>query len=83
MNDSKSLFLLLDEVYLEVEVHNFVQGIIDKASKYVVVGRMLEEKHLMIWWNPRVSHFLELILDNIGKIEWVKKSMEEEKFVTR
>jgi hypothetical protein len=57
--------------------------IIDNASNYVVAGRMLEEKLPMIWCTPCETHCLDLLLEDIGKIEWVKKCVEEEKFLTR
>ena len=57
--------------------------IIDNASNYVTTGRMLEEKHLTIWWTPCVSHCLDLMLEDIGKIEWVKKCVEDAKSITR
>jgi hypothetical protein len=37
----------------------------------------------MIWWTPCVAHCLDLMLEDIGKIEWVKKCVEEAKFITR
>ena len=39
------LFQLLDEVVEEVGVANVVQIIIDNASKYVLVGKILEAKY--------------------------------------
>jgi hypothetical protein len=44
---------------------------------------MLEEKHPTIWWTPCVAHCLDLMLEDIGKIEWVKKCVEQAKFITR
>jgi len=49
VKDAQLLFQLLDEVVVEVGVDNVVQVIIDTASIYVVVGRLLEEKHLTIF----------------------------------
>ena len=39
------LFQLLDEVVEEVGEANVVQVITDKASNYVLAGKLLEEKH--------------------------------------
>ena len=39
------MFQLLDEVVLEVKVENVVQFIINNASNYIVVGKLLEAKH--------------------------------------
>jgi hypothetical protein len=83
VKDAQLLFRLLDEVVVEVGVQNVVQVITDNASNYVAAGRMLEEKHPTIWWTPCATHCLDLMLEDIGKIEWVKKCVEEAKFITR
>jgi hypothetical protein len=57
--------------------------ITDNASNYVAEGRMLEEKHPTIWWTLCASHCLDLMFEDIGKIEWAKKCVEEAKFITR
>ena len=67
--DAQPLFRLLDEVIEEVGAQNVVQIIADNASNYVVAGRMLEEKHPTIWWNACAAHCLDLMLEDIGKIE--------------
>jgi hypothetical protein len=79
VKDANLLFHLLDEVVEEVGVQNVVQVITDNASNYVAAGRMLEEKHCTIWWTPCVAHCLDLMLEDIGKIEWVKKQWNKVK----
>jgi hypothetical protein len=83
VKDANLLFHLLDEVVEEVGVHNVVQVITDNATNYVVAGRMLEEKHRTIWWTPCAAHCLDLMLEDIGKIEWVKKAVEQGKRIIR
>jgi hypothetical protein len=83
VKDGNFLFRLLDEVVEEVGVQNVVQVITDNAANYVAAGRMLEEKHRTIWWTPCATHCLDLMLEYIGKIEWVKKTMEQGKNITR
>ena len=73
VKDAQLLFHLLDEVVEEVRVQNVVQVITDNASNYVAAGRLLEEKHPTIWWIPCAAHCLDLVLEDIGKIEWVRK----------
>ena len=82
VKDANLLFRLLDEVVEEVEVQNVVQVITDNAANYVAAGRMLEEKHRTIWWTPCATHCLDLMLEDIGKIEWVKKTVEQGTFTT-
>jgi hypothetical protein len=83
VKDANLLFRLLDEVVEEVGVQNVVQVITDNAANYVAAGRMLEEKHRTIWWTPCAAHCLDLMLEDIGKIEWVKKTVEQGKSITR
>jgi hypothetical protein len=83
VKDANLLFYLLDEVVEEVGVQNVVQVITDNDANYVAARRMLEEKHRTIWWTPCAAHCLYLMLEDIGKIEWVKKTMEQGKSITR
>jgi hypothetical protein len=73
----------LDEVVVEVGVENVVQVIIDNASNYVVASKLLEEKHPTIFWTPCVAHYLDLMLEDIGKLEWVKKVVDHAKCITK
>ena len=83
VNDVHLLFRLLDDVFEEVGVQNVVQVIIDNAYNYVAAGRLLEDKHPTIWWTPCATHCLDLMLEDIGKIEWVRKCVEQAKSITR
>jgi hypothetical protein len=83
VKDANLLFRLLDEVVEEVGVQNVVQVITDNAANYVAARRMLEEKHRTIWWTPCAAHCLDLMLEDIRKIEWVKKTVEQGKSITR
>jgi hypothetical protein len=83
VKDANLLFRLLDEVVEEVGVQSVVQVITDNAANYVAAGKMLEEKHRTIWWTPCAAHCLDLMLEDIGKIEWVKKTVEQGKSITR
>jgi hypothetical protein len=81
VKDAHLLFRLLDEVVEKIGVQNVVQVITDNPSNYVATGRMLEEKHRTIWWTPCAAHCLDLMLEDIGKIEWVKKTVEQGKSI--
>ena len=56
VKDAHLLFQLLDEVFEEVGLDNFVQIITDNASNYVLVCKMLEEKHKTIFWTLWTLH---------------------------
>eukprot|EP00253_Pinus_taeda_P027219 PITA_27219 len=77
------LFQLLDEVVEEVGVANVVQIIKNNASNYVLPGKLLEEKHKTIFWTPCAAHCIDLMLEDIGKIDWVKNSIDHAKSITK
>jgi hypothetical protein len=83
VKDAKLLFELLDEVVMEVGVANVVQVITDNASNYVLAGKMLEEKHKTIFWTPFAAHCIDLMLEDIGKQQWIKNIIEHAKSITK
>ena len=83
VKDAQLLFHILDDVVEEVGVENVVQVITDNASNYVAAGKLLEDKHPTIWWTPCAAHCLDLMLEDIGKIECVRKCVEQAKSITR
>eukprot|EP00253_Pinus_taeda_P004371 PITA_04371 len=72
VKDGHLLFQRLDQVVEEVGVANVVQVITNNASNYVLANKLLEEKHKTIFWTPCVAHCIDLMLEDIGKIDWVK-----------
>ena len=83
VKDANLLFELLDEVVMEVGVANVVQVVTDNASNYVLAGKMLEEKHKTIFWTPCAAHCIDLMLEDIGKQEWIKNTVEHAKSITK
>ena len=62
---------------------NVVQIITDNASNYVLAGKLSEEKHKTILWTPCVAHCIDLMLEDIGKIDWVKNIVDHAKSITK
>lgn len=83
VKDGQLLFQLLDEVIEEVGVANVVQVITDNASNYVLAGKLLEEKHKTIFWTPCAAHCIDLMLEDIGKLDWVKNTVDHAKSVKK
>eukprot|EP00253_Pinus_taeda_P027527 PITA_27527 len=83
VKDAHFLFQLLGEVVKEVGVANVVKIITDNASNYVLVGEMLEEKHKTIFWTPCAAHCIDLMFEDIGKIDWVKNIVQHAKSMTK
>ncbi|CAN7093292.1 unnamed protein product [Brassica rapa subsp. narinosa] len=77
VKDATLLFKLLDEMVEEVGEKNVVQMITDNASNYVKAGKLLEAKRPNLYWTPCAAHCLDLMLENIGKLEPVKNALQK------
>ncbi|KAH7442198.1 hypothetical protein KP509_03G076400 [Ceratopteris richardii] len=49
-----------------------IQVITDNASNCASMGRKLEQEFPSIVWSPRTTHCLDLLMEDSGKLEWVK-----------
>ena len=52
----------------EIGEENVVQVITDNASNYVNAGMRLMEKKRRLWWTPYAAHCIDLMLEDIGKV---------------
>ncbi|XP_059066890.1 uncharacterized protein LOC131858042 [Cryptomeria japonica] len=73
----------IEEVIQEVGEENVVQVVIDNAASYVAAGKLLMERHPKIFWSPCAAHCLDLMLEDIGKLEWVKSIVERAKNISK
>ena len=62
------MFKYLDDVVEEIRKENVVQAITDNASNYMNVGMRLMGKRRRLWWTPCTAHYIDLMLEDIGKI---------------
>ena len=46
-----------------------MQVITDNAHNYVNVGMRLIEKRGKLWWTPCAAHCIDLMLEDIGKLD--------------
>jgi len=81
--DARTLCDLLDVFILEVGVENVVQVITDNAANYVAAGRMLMDRHPTLFWTRCAAHCIDLMLEDIGKISFVKDIVESSKSITK
>jgi len=78
------LFELFESMVLEVGVWHVVQFVSDNASSnFAAAGRLLMDKYPTLFWTPCVAHCLDLMLEDIGKMEWVKVIVDKAKSITR
>ncbi|XP_028219434.1 uncharacterized protein LOC114401185 [Glycine soja] len=71
----ENLFELLDAIVEEVGEANVVQVVTNNGSNYVLAGKLLEEKRKHIYWTPCAAHCIDLMLEDIGKLSLIRKTI--------
>ncbi|RVW72366.1 hypothetical protein CK203_056256 [Vitis vinifera] len=72
----ENMFELLDKWIKQVGEENVIQVITDNHSSYVMTWRLLELKRWHLYWTPCVAHCLDLMLEDIGKLPNIKRTLE-------
>jgi hypothetical protein len=80
--DAQLLCELLDGFIREIGPQYVVQVIMDNAANYVVAGRMLMERYPSLYWSPCVAHCIDLMLEDMGKLPWIKEIIDSTRSVT-
>ena len=83
LHSPDALHDLLKQVVEEVGVQHVLQVITNSYEQYVVAGKRLMESLPSLYWSPSAAHCIRLMLEDFGKIEWIKSAIEQAKFVTR
>ncbi|XP_057856023.2 uncharacterized protein LOC131065524 [Cryptomeria japonica] len=83
VKNAETLCNMLDEVVMDVGVQNVIQVVTDNAAAYVAVGKLLMARHPTLFWSPCAAHCLDLLLEDIGKLSWVKKVVEDGRNITK
>jgi hypothetical protein len=78
---AKFIFGILDEAIQEVGEKNVVQVIIDSASNCVGARKMIMEKYKSIYWTPRATHCLDLLLHDLANFPWVNETIRRGKTI--
>ena len=71
VTDANKLFLLFDEIIIWVGPTNLVQMVIDNATNFVAVGRLIFHKYKHINWLTCAPHCLNLIFKDICKLNHI------------
>lgn len=74
---------VIEEVIYEVGEENVIKVVTDNATNYVVGGKLLMERHPSIFWSPCVAHCIYLMLEDIGKIAWIRTCVEKAKNICK
>ncbi|XP_052303624.1 uncharacterized protein LOC18105520 [Populus trichocarpa] len=80
---ARLLYQLFREVVLYVGVENIVHMVTDNAANYVAAGRLLMEEFPSILWSPCAAHCMNLILQDIGKLQSVCCVVEHASSITK
>jgi hypothetical protein len=81
--DAQLLCELLDGFIREIGPQYVVQVITDNAGNYVAAGRMLMQRYPSLYWSPCVVHCIDLILEDMGKLPWIKEIIDSAWSVTK
>ena len=55
----------------------------DNATNYVAASMMLMERHPNLFWTPCAAHCIDMMLEDIGKILFVRDIVESSKYITK
>jgi hypothetical protein len=80
---ARLLYQLFREVVLYVGVENIVHMVTDNAANYVSASRLLMEEFPSILWSPCAAHCINLILQDIGKLQSVYCVVEHASGITK
>uniref|UniRef100_A0A803QYU5 BED-type domain-containing protein n=1 Tax=Cannabis sativa TaxID=3483 RepID=A0A803QYU5_CANSA len=83
MEDSFSLFKLLDKVVEEIGEENVVQVVTRNTPAYKNAGKMLEEKRNNLFWTPCATDCIDQMLEDFLKIKCVGECMEKGQQITK
>ncbi|CAK8538852.1 unnamed protein product [Lathyrus sativus] len=78
-----TLFKLFKEVVLYVGPENVVQIVIDNAANYVAAGKLLEKEFPKLYWSPCAAHCINLMLQDMGKLEEVSGAVSHASKITK
>lgn len=73
------IFRLMDKVVDEIGEENVVQIVIDNEIAFKVAGKLLMDKRKHLYWTPCAAHCIDLILEDIEKMEKVRDNKKGHK----
>ncbi|XP_025801428.1 uncharacterized protein LOC112880916 [Panicum hallii] len=80
--DGKYIFELVDRYIEDIGEKNIVQVVTDNASVNTTAASLLTAKRPSIFWNGCAAHCLDLMLEDIGKLGSVEKTIASARQVT-
>ncbi|KAL4306301.1 hypothetical protein AHAS_Ahas16G0164600 [Arachis hypogaea] len=71
------------DVVLFVGLENVVHIVTDNAANYVAAGRLLEAEFPKLYWSPCAAHCVNLMFQDIGKLQEVSQTMSQASLITK
>ncbi|CAL9112582.1 unnamed protein product [Musa acuminata var. zebrina] len=81
IRSGEKTFELLDKFVEEIGEQNVIQVITDNGNNYVLAGELLQAKREHLYWTPCAAHCIDLMLEDIGKISYIKMTLERAIFL--
>ncbi|XP_058108745.1 uncharacterized protein LOC131251799 [Magnolia sinica] len=82
IKDHEYIYALLKGVIRDVGSQNVVQVVTDNGSAFVKAGKKLMKK-FNLYWTPCAAHCINLMLEEIGMRDFVKKTIQDARRVTK
>ena len=76
------LYKLFREVVLFVSVEHMLHIVIDNAANYVAAKRLLQREFPTLYWSPCAAYYLNLMLQDVGKLDEVSKMVRQASKIT-
>ena len=74
---------MMEEVVQEVGEQHIVQIISHNVANYMAAKRLFELRHPTIFLSSCSAHCIDLMLEDIGKLEWIQVVVEKAKSITK
>ena len=59
---------MMEEIVYEVGEEHVVQIVTDNAANYMAASRLFETRDPTIFWSSCAAHYIDLMLEDIGKL---------------
>ncbi|XP_019157284.1 PREDICTED: uncharacterized protein LOC109153850 [Ipomoea nil] len=83
VNSGDALYELLKEVVEEVGARNVLQVITSSEERYIDAGRRLTDAYPTVFWTPCAAQCIDMMLEDIKKLEWVNATLGQAKAISR
>ncbi|RVW93685.1 hypothetical protein CK203_028918 [Vitis vinifera] len=76
------IFSLMDKVVEEVGEKNVVQVVTDNEASFKAASMLLMEKRKHLFWSPCATHYIDLMLEDIGSMKQINETLNQAKMIT-